>query len=86
MMDHFNVAVVVHGQTPVSPDLGGEDPYAEPKRQDKFVTIDSGNIVSTFLLTELVYNYSLSVRKKVSHQNQKYVVTTTPPKHLDGLS
>ena len=43
----FNVAVVVHGQTPVSPDLGGEDPYAEPKRQDKFVTIDSGNIVST---------------------------------------
>ena len=46
MMDHFNVAVVVHGQTPVSDDLGGLDPYAEPKQQGKFVTVDSGRNIS----------------------------------------
>ena len=47
MMDHFNVSVVCHGQTPVSPDLGGEDPYAEPKKEGKFVTVDSGKTSST---------------------------------------
>ena len=42
MMDHFNVSVVCHGQTPVQPGLGGEDAYAEPKAQGKFITVDSG--------------------------------------------
>ena len=48
MMDHFNVAVVCHGQTPVSDDLGGTDPYAEPKQQGKFVTVDSGKKIDFF--------------------------------------
>ena len=47
-MDHFNVAVVCHGQTPVSDDLGGTDPYAEPKQQGKFVTVDSGKKIDFF--------------------------------------
>ena len=50
MMDHFNVSVVCHGQTPVSSDLGGEDPYAEPKRQGKFKEVDSGNSLTTEML------------------------------------
>jgi ethanolamine-phosphate cytidylyltransferase len=67
MMDHFNVAVVVHGQTPVSPDLGGEDPYAEPKRQDKFVTIDSGNGLTTEKLVERI----LTRRMDFEERNRK---------------
>jgi len=54
MMDHFNVAVVCHGATPVSLDLGGEDPYAEPKRQGKFVAVDSGNSLTTEKLVERI--------------------------------
>lgn len=54
MMDHFNVSVVCHGQTPVSPDLGNEDPYAEPKRQGKFMTVDSGNNLTTEKLVQRI--------------------------------
>lgn len=31
MMDHFNVDLVCHGMTPISPDTDGSDPYAYPK-------------------------------------------------------
>merc|ERR1740128_430281 len=54
MMNHFNVSVVCHGATPVSLDLGGDDPYAEPKRQGKFVAVDSGNSLTTEKLVERI--------------------------------
>ena len=62
MMDHFNVSVVCHGQTPVSPDLGGEDPYEEPRRQGKFMMVNSGNDLTTEKLVERIL-----ARRSVSH-------------------
>jgi ethanolamine-phosphate cytidylyltransferase len=47
VMDHFKVDIVVHGQSSVLPDVDGSDPYAEPKRQNKFKLIDSGNSLTT---------------------------------------
>jgi len=67
MMDHFNVSVVCHGQTPVSPDLGNEDPYAEPKRQGKFMTVDSGNNLTTEKLVQRI----LARRLDYEERNQK---------------
>ena len=40
--------------------------------------------ILTLLLLELVYNYHLSVRESVSELQN--LLTTTPPKRLDGLS
>ena len=54
MMEHFNVSVVCHGLTPVSQDLGDVDPYSEPKRQGKFVLVDSGNDLTTEKLVERI--------------------------------
>jgi ethanolamine-phosphate cytidylyltransferase len=54
MMEHFNVSVVCHGSTRVSPDLGGQDPYQEAKVQGKFVVVDSGNSLTTELLVERI--------------------------------
>lgn len=47
LMKHFNVDVVCHGKTPVKMDVNGKDPYAVPKSMNKFVTVDSGNNMTT---------------------------------------
>lgn len=47
LMDHFNVDMVVHGITPVFEDGDGADPYAEPKKRNKFMFLDSGNPLTT---------------------------------------
>lgn len=47
LMEHFKVDVVCHGQTPIEADVDGSDPYAVPKASGKFITIDSGNNMTT---------------------------------------
>lgn len=47
LMEHFKVDVVVHGETPVSLDENGEDPYEYPKNLGKFVIVNSGNEMTT---------------------------------------
>ncbi|ODN05473.1 Ethanolamine-phosphate cytidylyltransferase [Orchesella cincta] len=48
LLDHFNVAVVAHGQAiPPNDPVTGEDPYAEPKRRGMFQTVDSGSDLTT---------------------------------------
>jgi ethanolamine-phosphate cytidylyltransferase len=66
MMDHFNVGLVIHGTTPVAEDEDGCDPYAEPKRQEKFKTIDSGNSLTTEdLVQRIISNRVRSIFKIV---------------------
>jgi len=53
-MEHFNVSVVCHGQTPIIPCEDGSDPYAEPKKQNKFKLLDSGNDMTTEKIVERI--------------------------------
>jgi len=46
-MDHFNVDLVCHGSTNIVDDSFGNDPYSEPKYQDKFKIVLSGNDMNT---------------------------------------
>lgn len=41
------MAIVCHGQTSIMPCEDGSDPYAEPKRLNKFKLLDSGNDMTT---------------------------------------
>ncbi|XP_076234293.1 phosphoethanolamine cytidylyltransferase isoform X5 [Calliopsis andreniformis] len=59
LMEHFNVSVVCHGQTPIMPSEDGSDPYAEPKRQNKFKLLDSGNDMTTEKIVERIILHSL---------------------------
>lgn len=54
LMEHFNVSIVCHGQTPIMPCEDGSDPYAEPKRQNKFKLLDSGNDMTTEKIVERI--------------------------------
>jgi len=63
-MEHFNVSVVCHGQTPIMPCEDGSDPYAEPKKQNKFKLLDSGNDMTTEKIVEriILHRYVLSLQ------------------------
>lgn len=54
LMEHFNVSVVCHGKTLIVPCENGADPYAEPKRQNKFKLLDSGNTMTTEKIVERI--------------------------------
>jgi glycerol-3-phosphate cytidylyltransferase-like family protein len=80
MMDHFKVGLVIHGTTPVAEDEDGSDPYAEPKRQEKFKTIDSGNSMTTEdLVQRIISNRVWSISKIVKllffNKNKFYLFT-----------
>lgn len=54
LMEHFNVSIVCHGQTPIMPCEGGTDPYIEPKRQNKFKLLNSKNDMTTEKIIERI--------------------------------
>lgn len=71
MLDHFRVNVVLHGQTPVSPDLDGRDPYAEPKHRGIFKTIDSKNDMTTAKIVERIIEHRLDFENRNAKKELK---------------
>lgn len=65
-MEHFNVSVVCHGQTPIMPCEDGSDPYAEPKRQNKFKLLDSGNDMTTEKIVERIILHRYALLSKIN--------------------
>jgi len=70
-MDHFRVNVVLHGQTPVAPDVDGRDPYEEPKRRGIFKTINSGNDMTTAKIVERIIEHRLDFENRNAKKELK---------------
>lgn len=64
LMNHFKIDIVVHGKTEVMADVDGSDPYAEPKRANKFKVIDSGNSLTTADIVERIINHRLEYERR----------------------
>ncbi|XP_052262757.1 ethanolamine-phosphate cytidylyltransferase-like isoform X2 [Dreissena polymorpha] len=67
LMEHFNVDVVVHGQTHIMEDVDGQDPYKYPRQKGKFQSVDSGNS----LTTEDIIQRIITNRLKYEERNKK---------------
>jgi len=67
MLDHFKVSLVVHGMTPIAPDVDGQDPYEEPKKRGQFMQLDSGNTLTTEKLVQRI----LAKRMEYQERNRK---------------
>jgi len=67
LMERFHVDVVVHGMTPIPNDVDGTDPYAEPKKQGKFMLLDSGSDMTT----DKIVNRIVERRLEFEMRNQK---------------
>lgn len=63
LMEHFNVSVVCHGYSTIAACENGDDPYAEPKSQNKFKLLDSKNDMTTEKIVEriIMHRYAYNV-------------------------
>ena len=64
MINHFNVSVVCHGKTDVMPEVDGKDPYAIPKKEGKFVAVESGNSLTTVMLVQRILSRRLDYEER----------------------
>ncbi|CAH0547414.1 unnamed protein product [Brassicogethes aeneus] len=71
LMEHFKVAIVVHGQTKVMEDEDGEDPFKYPKEIEKFATLDSGNTMTTEKIVERIIRNRLEFEERNSKKEKK---------------
>lgn len=71
LMDHFKVDVVVHGETPVMDDVDGSDPFRYPKQIGKFVTVNSGNDMTTERIVERIIRNRLEFEARNKKKEKK---------------
>ncbi len=69
LIEHFKVDVVCHGKTPIPPDHG--DPYAVPKAMGKFVSVDSGNDMTTDKIVQRIIKNRLEYEKRNAKKEAK---------------
>ena len=62
---------MIHGKTNISPDEDGSDPYEEPKRQDKFKIIDSGNSLTNEKLVQRILARRLDYEARNAKKEKK---------------
>ena len=67
----MQVGLVCHGDTPVSLDVDGVDPYAEPKKQGKFSVVPSGNPLTTEMLVQRIVARRLDYEKRNEKKEKK---------------
>jgi len=77
MMEHFKVDVVCHGHTDIHADVDGSDPYAEPKRRNKFVLINSHNDVTTEGIVDRIINHRLEYEARNRKKEAKEIDIAT---------
>lgn len=72
-MSHFNVDAVIHGTTPVMSDEDDADPYEVPKRLGKFMTVDSGNDMTTEKIVQRIIRNRLEFQERNRIKEQKEI-------------
>ncbi|CAH1155442.1 unnamed protein product [Phaedon cochleariae] len=73
LMEHFKVDVVVHGDTPVMADEDGEDPFRCPKELKKFLTVSSGNDMTTEKIVERIIRNRLEFEARNIKKEKKEI-------------
>ncbi|XP_018574297.1 ethanolamine-phosphate cytidylyltransferase isoform X2 [Anoplophora glabripennis] len=73
LMDHFKVDIVVHGKTPIMEDENGEDPFKYPKEIGRFITVDSGNDMTTEKIVERIIRNRLEFEMRNTTKEQKEI-------------
>ncbi|KAG1655984.1 Ethanolamine-phosphate cytidylyltransferase [Nymphon striatum] len=85
LMKHFKIDVVCHGVTRVMPDKDGSDPYAEPKKQGKFVIVDSKNDMTTQKIVERIIDHRLDYERRNKVKNAKEIAVIEAEEKRNAL-
>lgn len=73
LMDHFRVDIVIHGHTTITPDADGSDPYTEPKHQNKFKLVNSGNDMTTDKIVDRIIRNRLEFEERNKKKEAKEI-------------
>ena len=73
LMERFKIDLVCHGDTNVANDEDGSDPYAEPKRQEKFQIVKSGNELTTEKLVQRIVERRLDYEDRNARKEKKEI-------------
>ncbi|XP_060535257.1 ethanolamine-phosphate cytidylyltransferase isoform X2 [Cylas formicarius] len=84
LMDHFKVDLVVHGLTPVMADVDEADPFGYPKAINKFLSLDSGNDMTTERIVERIIRNRLEYQER-NRQKEKKETDLLNSLRLKGL-
>ncbi|KAL3285288.1 hypothetical protein HHI36_019398 [Cryptolaemus montrouzieri] len=71
LMEHFGVHAVAHGSTPVAPDEDGRDPFLYPKAIGKFISVESGNDMTTEKIVERIIRNRLEFEARNLKKEKK---------------
>lgn len=82
MLSHFNVNIVIHGNSKVFADENGDDPYAEPKAQDKFKLIESESTLTTAHIVQRIIDHRREYEERnLKKERKELKVYQTTRKH-----
>ncbi|XP_031617150.1 ethanolamine-phosphate cytidylyltransferase isoform X1 [Contarinia nasturtii] len=73
LMNHFKVGVVCHGQTDLPLENSVHDPYAVPKMMGKFISVDSGNTMTTEKIVERIIKHRVEFEERNSKKEKKEI-------------
>eukprot|EP00095_Tigriopus_kingsejongensis_P004495 snap_masked-scaffold3472_size8518-processed-gene-0.1 protein:Tk04495 transcript:snap_masked-scaffold3472_size8518-processed-gene-0.1-mRNA-1 annotation:"hypothetical protein DAPPUDRAFT_305267" len=71
LMDYLKVDLVCHGNTYISPDVDGCDPYEVPKSLGKFQSVDSGNLLTTEKLVQRIVDRRMEYEGRNERKEKK---------------
>lgn len=71
LIEHFKVDVVCHGNTTISLENGTIDPYATPKKLEKFRLLDSGNDMTTEKIVERIIKHRIEYETRNIKKEKK---------------
>lgn len=71
LVEHFNVNVVCHGQTPIAVEGKTQDPYEVPKLLGIFMLLDSGNSMTTEKIVERIIQHRIEYETRNSKKEKK---------------
>lgn len=71
MLSQLKVTIVCRGLAAVLPDEYGKDPYHEPKKQDKFMVIDSENRTTTEKIVDRIVFHRLEFERRNYEKENK---------------
>lgn len=71
LMNHFKVDVVCHGQTRITLDDNGHDPYTVPKNMGKFMLVNSGSTMTTEQIVERIIQHRLEYEARNKKKEKK---------------
>lgn len=85
LLSHFHVSLVIHGNTKVFAGAHGNDPYAEPKRQEIFHLIENDSSMTTAHIVQRIIKHRRDYEERNRKKEKKELAVYESTRKNQGL-